>query len=124
MHKSIQYLSREQNTKLDELLMGPYGFLSETLMELAGVAVAQVSHQLTTEGGWGKKVAVLVGPGNNGGDGLVAGRHLKMMDYQVSLFMFKKLGEGKNGNFLTLCQHNDIPFSYVDETFMKQPNPQ
>jgi NAD(P)H-hydrate repair Nnr-like enzyme with NAD(P)H-hydrate epimerase domain len=37
----------------------------------------------------------LVGPGNNGGDGLVAARHLKMMKYNVSLIMFKNL-EGKN----------------------------
>ena len=36
-------------------------------------------------------VCVLVGPGNNGGDGLVAARHLKLMNYNVSLVTFKKL---------------------------------
>lgn len=51
------------------------------------------------------KVCVLVGPGNNGGDGLVAARHLKMMDYCVELVVFKEL-EGKNGNFLKLCELN------------------
>ena len=70
--------------------MNKYSFASETLMELAGVAVAQVSHQILKNMGK-KNVCVLAGPGNNGGDGLVAARHLKMMNYSVSLIVFKKL---------------------------------
>lgn len=50
----------------------------------------------------------MVGPGNNGGDGLVAARHLKMMKYNVDLIMFKNL-EGKNGNYHKLCLLNEIP---------------
>lgn len=124
MLKKVCYLTREQNTKLDELLMGKYSFLSETLMELAGLAVAQVTHQLAQEGGGKmKKIVVLVGPGNNGGDGLVAGRHLKMMSYDVNIYMFKRLDDQKNGNFLKLCTHNRIPHAYVDDTFMKAQQP-
>jgi NAD(P)H-hydrate epimerase len=51
---------------------------------------------------------VLVGPGNNGGDGLVAARHLSMMRYAVDLVVFKQL-EGKNGNYLQLCTLNGVP---------------
>jgi hydroxyethylthiazole kinase-like uncharacterized protein yjeF len=113
MLRQVAYLTREQNTKLDELLMGKYSFLSETLMELAGLAVAQVTHQLAKELVHPKKIAVLVGPGNNGGDGLVAARHLKMMNYEVAMYLFKKPNDKKNGNFLTLCEHNEIPFKFV-----------
>lgn len=57
-------------------------------MEIAGIAVAQVTqsilHKLNKN-----KVCVLVGPGNNGGDGLVAARHLKMMNYHINVVLFK-----------------------------------
>ena len=59
------------------------------MMETAGKAVADAIIERTSVAGL--SVLVLVGPGNNGGNGLVAGRHLKMMDYIVDLVVFKKL---------------------------------
>lgn len=50
------------------------GFSIEALMERAGSEVARVV--LRELKGEGKRVAVLCGAGNNGGDGLVAARHL------------------------------------------------
>ena len=48
------------------------------LMEHAGVAVAAAARALALDTGrWGRgPVVILAGPGNNGGDGLVAARHL------------------------------------------------
>ena len=92
--------------------MQKHGFASETLMELAGLAIAQVAHRILQKQPQ-PQVSVLVGPGNNGGDGLVAARHLKMMKYSVDLVAFKTL-EGKNGNYLKLCQLNDIPLATAD----------
>jgi hydroxyethylthiazole kinase-like uncharacterized protein yjeF len=83
-------------------------------MEIAGLAVAQVANLILSQqrppnmSPEGQTVCVLVGPGNNGGDGLVAARHLKMMRYTVDLFVFKEL-EGKNGNYQQLCTLNGIP---------------
>src|SRR5512147_851402 len=48
-----------------------------TLMENAGRAVAEVVKEMLGEQTEGLRVAVLVGHGNNGGDGLVAARILK-----------------------------------------------
>jgi hydroxyethylthiazole kinase-like uncharacterized protein yjeF len=43
------------------------------------------------------RVVVLVGPGNNGGDGLVAARHLAQMGADVSLYVWKRdVEEDKN----------------------------
>ena len=49
------------------------GFTLDILMELAGQSVANAVYEI----GKFSKVLCLCGPGNNGGDGIVAGRHLK-----------------------------------------------
>lgn len=46
----------------------------EALMDRAGLAVALAVSEMGA--GYGSRVAVLCGPGNNGGDGYVAARHL------------------------------------------------
>ena len=46
------------------------------LMENAGLAVAQEAWLLLGELAE-RRIVVLAGPGNNGGDGLVAARHLR-----------------------------------------------
>ena len=115
--KKISFGSREMNRLLDDTLMLKYKFPSETLMEIAGLAVAQVVHRLLGDHGERTKnkqlqpsVCVLVGPGNNRGDGLVAARHLRMMHYPVDLVVFKQL-EGKNAIYQQLCHLNGIPSS-------------
>ncbi len=58
----------------------------DTLMENAGRAVAEVV-QKTLEPLEGKRLLCLVGPGNNGGDGLVAVRYLKDSGASVTVFL-------------------------------------
>ena len=52
------------------------GVSTDALMENAGLAVAQAARD-EIRGVAGQRVVVLVGPGNNGADGLVAARHLR-----------------------------------------------
>ena len=62
------------------------GLPSEILMENAGLAVAQeVKRQLGDV--TGRHILVLIGPGNNGGDGLVAARHLHDWGADVHLYL-------------------------------------
>ena len=62
------------------------GLPTEVLMENAGLAIAQRVK------GWlgsvaGQQILVLVGPGNNGGDGLVAARHLYDWGARVNVYL-------------------------------------
>ena len=58
------------------------------LMENAGLAVAQEARALLGEVAT-RRIVVLVGPGNNGGDGLVAARHLKEWGANLSVYLLK-----------------------------------
>jgi len=62
------------------------GISTETLMENAGRAVAVFARHLLEEQN-GCRVLILAGAGNNGGDGLVAGRYLQSWGEKVSIFV-------------------------------------
>ncbi len=77
----IEVLSPEEMAKADQLTIAG-GTPGNTLMEAAGLAVAEAVHDLLPQGG---RVAVMTGPGNNGGDGFVAARLLAEAGYDVSV---------------------------------------
>ena len=87
------------------------GLPSETLMENAGKAVAEEVKQIL--GDIDKQhILILIGPGNNGGDGLVAARYLHDWGARVSLYLFgQRLPDDQN---LRLVQERDL--TYVDAT--------
>ena len=62
------------------------GISEDSLMETAGLSVARRIAQLI-DGIRGKRIVVLVGPGNNGGDGMVAARYLADWGGLVTLYM-------------------------------------
>lgn len=71
--------------ELDKKAVAEYGIPAEILMENAGQAVYQVIRQeLGTDD---KKLVVLCGPGNNGGDGFVVARHLYAGGASVKVFI-------------------------------------
>lgn len=55
----------------------------EPLMERAGLATAQLARELATDSG--KPILIFAGPGNNGGDALVAARYLKQWFFAVTV---------------------------------------
>ncbi len=53
------------------------------LMERAGLAAAQIARDVMRHGG--RRVLVVAGPGNNGGDAFVVARHLKAWSFEVDV---------------------------------------
>lgn len=73
------------------------GVLSTRLMEQAGCAVAAATRALAVQTErWGKgPILVLCGPGNNGGDGFVAARHLARQGARVVVVLVAAEGRPK-----------------------------
>lgn len=78
----------------------------DEMMEQAGKAVADavIARYPVT----GRKVTILVGPGNNGGDGLVAGRYLAKSGADLSFYMYKARDPEQDRN-LALAQEMNLP---------------
>ncbi len=71
------------------------GLAYAEMMERAGQAVAEAVRAFCLRGQ--SSVLVLVGPGNNGGDGLVAARYLEEWGLAVSVYVWRR-GEGPDPN--------------------------
>lgn len=82
------------------------GVSVDALMENAGLEVASQTRVLLNQVR-GARVLVLVGPGNNGGDGLVAARHLHEWGASVALYMCTSR-RGEPSKF-QLCLAQRIP---------------
>jgi hydroxyethylthiazole kinase-like uncharacterized protein yjeF len=65
------------------------------LMDNAGRSVAEIARDLLMKRK-GRKVIVLCGGGNNGGDGVVAARYLQGWDYNVTVIWLKNPTAWKN----------------------------
>jgi ADP-dependent NAD(P)H-hydrate dehydratase / NAD(P)H-hydrate epimerase len=85
----MKVLTATEMREVDRLTTERYGIPSLQLMETAGSCVANACDKLVGTGTTHPaKVAVLCGKGNNGGDGLVAARHLQSLGAQVKVYLF------------------------------------
>jgi NAD(P)H-hydrate epimerase len=69
-------VSPQQMREIDLAAEHEYGISPIQLMEVAGLATARVARSLVGPPLTGRRVCIVAGPGNNGGDGLVAARRL------------------------------------------------
>jgi NAD(P)H-hydrate epimerase len=99
----LPLLSKQEAKEFDEWLMSPSGgaYTLQQLMELAGLTVALAIEKYYPES---EQILVVTGPGNNGGDGLVAARHLATFNKMVTVF--RPDLEKKESEFFTVILQN------------------
>ena len=92
----LPLLSQQEAKEFDNWLMSPSGgaYSLQQLMELAGLTVALAIVKYYPND---KNIFIATGPGNNGGDGLVASRHLSIFNYSVTVY--RPLIEKPESNF-------------------------
>jgi hydroxyethylthiazole kinase-like uncharacterized protein yjeF len=78
---AAELLTPAEMTRADDLTIAA-GTSGLALMERAGLAVAEAVRRKMPQG---SRIAVMTGPGNNGGDGFVAARLLAEAGYEVSV---------------------------------------
>lgn len=111
---SVTYLAQREAAEIDETLMGPLGFSVDQLMELAGLSVATSISEVYKPSEY-SRVLTICGPGNNGGDGLVAARHLHHFGYKPLVCYPKRTPKPLYAGLVTQLEALSIPFLAVED---------
>ena len=105
---NYDFIDSQVAKDIDLELMTKPGFSIDQLMELAGLSVANAIFDWNPGATLNNNVLVICGPGNNGGDGLVAARHLKHFGFSPTIIC-PKLGKGDLfKNLITQCRNLEI----------------
>jgi NAD(P)H-hydrate epimerase len=101
--------------KIDQTASEKYQIPSIVLMENSGLALAEeVQKHIQSPM---QRIVIVVGMGNNGGDGMVCARHLFNQGYEVVVFLVgntKKLSEDANLNY-EMLKPLDIRMEAINE---------
>jgi NAD(P)H-hydrate epimerase len=125
------FLDAKSAASLDEELMATPGFTLEQLMELAGLSVAEAVYTVAQQK-WPldqrqiqPHVLLVCGPGNNGGDGLVAARHLVMFGYECTVIYPKQSSKQPHyENLVTQCRDVGVKIQgELSEEFLQSQTP-
>ncbi len=121
---SARTVTAAEMREIDRRTIEEYGVPGFELMEKAGRAVAERAAELA--GPPPRKILVLSGKGNNGGDGLAAARYLHQKGYSVQVFLFSegtKLKADPARNFVANAKLS-IPTRVVGEHFAWETVPE
>ncbi|XP_057670925.1 NAD(P)H-hydrate epimerase [Diorhabda carinulata] len=109
-YKMVKLIGQKEAQSIDMELFDEYSFSVDQLMELAGlscaVAIAKTYPHSAINN---KSILVCCGPGNNGGDGLVCARHLKLFDYKPIVYYPKRSDNKLYNNLTKQCTLMNIP---------------
>ncbi|XP_050310517.1 NAD(P)H-hydrate epimerase-like [Anthonomus grandis grandis] len=113
-NKMVKFLGQKEAINIDVELFNEYKYSVDQLMELAGLSCASAVAKCFPKDRLNNKlVLVCCGPGNNGGDGLVCARHLKLFDYNPVVFYPKQTDKELFHNLTHQCVSNSIPVLQV-----------
>ena len=83
------------------------------MMDMAGHAVANMVNTLVLFNPE-RAILILVGPGNNGGDGLVAGRYLREEEHQITVYVWKRNVKGDENFRWLKRQRRGVAILFAD----------
>ncbi|KAK8155227.1 apolipo protein A-I binding protein-like protein [Phyllosticta citrichinensis] len=107
---ALKTLSARNAAELDKELMSSGCFSIDQLMELAGLSVSQAVYKLHPLSK-GRRILVACGPGNNGGDGLVAARHLHHYGYEPTIYFPKQSKNELYARLRKQLEDLSVPFT-------------
>ncbi|MDI1492363.1 MAG: hypothetical protein OHK93_003577 [Ramalina farinacea] len=107
---ALKTIGAKDAASLDADLMSVGAFSLDQLMELAGLSVSQALYRVHPPTA-GKRILVACGPGNNGGDGLVAARHLFHYGYSPTIFYPIPTNKEIYTRLATQLKNLSIPFT-------------
>lgn len=100
-------LTPDQASALDRKTQAR-GVAAEALMERAGRAVARAAVDVMG-GAYGRRAVVVCGKGNNGGDGLVAARHLARWGVRVAVVAVEALADLREPAATNVARLDEVP---------------
>eukprot|EP00824_Muranothrix_gubernata_P024778 TRINITY_DN7480_c0_g1_i1.p1 TRINITY_DN7480_c0_g1~~TRINITY_DN7480_c0_g1_i1.p1 ORF type:complete len:256 (+),score=53.86 TRINITY_DN7480_c0_g1_i1:1-768(+) len=101
-------VSQTDAQALDGELFSTCGFSVDQLMELAGLSVATAVAREYPQAAFPRPL-IVCGPGNNGGDGLVAARHLRLFGYAPLVVLPKRTSNELYHRLVMQCDVFGIP---------------
>ncbi|XP_027652097.2 yjeF N-terminal domain-containing protein 3 isoform X1 [Falco peregrinus] len=109
--------SKAEAEAIEKELLEDYRFGRQQLIEIWGHACAMAVTKAFPLPSLPRKqptVLVVCGPAQNGAIGLVCARHLRIFDYEPTIFYPKRSPDPLYRDFTTQCEKMDIPFlSYL-----------
>lgn len=110
----MKVVTAEEMRRIDEETIHGIGIPGIVLMENAGLGVVNaIEKNFNTPNI--KKVSILVGKGNNGGDGLVIARHLRNKGYDINIYLLSSPDkfQGDALTNLQIAQHTGLHIETV-----------
>jgi ADP-dependent NAD(P)H-hydrate dehydratase / NAD(P)H-hydrate epimerase len=103
----MKILTAAETREVDRLTTERHGIPSLTLMENAGKTVVAFIKQRFPKLGR-RRIVILCGKGNNGGDGFVVARHLLEMGARAGLYLFAEPTEVRGDAAVNLKRWQDV----------------